>query len=180
VGKHRPHDEHETRTISGVVRQHNFSPKGEIEGLLLDTSTGTVQVNFPHGPEAGARPTPPPGTTLRLAVAPDRHAAKHEPGDHQVCEFVSDADAGPDPTDGNRAEGVVVRLNYARHGEPNGVVLDTGDFVHLKPHGMRLAALAVGARVVAEGPARPTVTGHRAVDATVVNGVEIGHKKPPH
>jgi hypothetical protein len=163
-----------------VVRQHNFSPKGDIEGLLLDTDTGPVQVNFPHGPEAGAHPTPSSGAAGRLVVAADHHAAKHEPGDHPVFEFVADADAGPEAASGNRAEGVVVRLNYARHGEPNGVVLDTGDFVHLKPHGMRRVALAVGRRVVAEGPARPTVTGHRAIEAQVVNGVEIGHAKPRH
>lgn len=26
--------------------------------------------------------------------------------------------------------GIVTRFNYARHGEPNGVVLDNGDFIH--------------------------------------------------
>ncbi len=180
MGKHRPPAAHDTQTLSGVVRQHNFSPKGGIEGLVLDTAAGPVQVNFPHGPEAAVGPTPPPGTTFRVIVAADHHAAKHEPGDHPVFEFVADADAGPETAGSPKAEGVVARLNYARHGEPNGVVLDTGDFVHLKPHGMRLVSLAVGTRVVAEGQARPTVTGHRVIEASVVNGVEIAHGKPHH
>ncbi|MDY3555480.1 hypothetical protein R5W24_004623 [Gemmata sp. JC717] len=169
MGKHRNPAGPETRPLAGTVRQHNFSPKGEIEGVLLDTDSGPVQVNFPHGPGA-ARSVPTPGALLRLIVAPDHRAADHAPGDHPVYEFVSDADAAA-PV----AEGVVARLNYARHGEPNGVVLDTGDFVHLKPHGMRQVALAVGTRVVAEGTARPTVTGHRVIEATVVNGTELAH-----
>lgn len=175
MGKHRP-PAHETRTLTGTVRQHNFSPKGEIEGLVLDTTDGVVQVNFPHGPDAPQRTAPAPGTAVRLVVAPDHRAADHDPGDHPVFEFVADADAGPEALPG--AEGVVVRLNYARHGEPNGVILDTGDFVHLKPHGMRLVPLAVGTRVVAQGASRPSVTGRRVIEATVVNGVTVSHPKP--
>ena len=33
-----------------------------------------------------------------------------------------------------------MRLNYAKHGAANGVVLDNGDFVHTRPDGF--AALA--------------------------------------
>jgi hypothetical protein len=176
VGKHRP-PAADTRTLTGVVRQHNFSPKGAVEGLVLDTGTGPVQVNLPHGPDATGF-APPVGTALRLRVATDHHAAERDPGDHPVCEFVADLDATSEPAGAPTAEGVVVRLNYARHGEPNGVVLHTGDFVHLKPHGMRLVPLAVGDRVAAEGPSGPTVTGRRVVEAAVVNGVTIAHKKP--
>ncbi|AWM40265.1 hypothetical protein GobsT_12750 [Gemmata obscuriglobus] len=174
MGKHRNPAGSETRPLAGTVRQHNFSPKGEIEGVLLDTDSGPVQVNFLHGPGTSARPVPTPGAPLRLIVAPNHRAADHAPGDHPVYEFVADADT-PEPAAAPVAEGVVTRLNYARHGEPNGVVLDTGDFVHLKPHGMRQVALAVGTRVAAEGTARPTVTGHRVIEATVVNGTKLAH-----
>ncbi|MBP3956191.1 hypothetical protein J8F10_12945 [Gemmata sp. G18] len=175
MSKHRRNTGSESRTLSGTVRQHNFSPKGEIEGLVLETEAGPVQVNFPHGPRATEFPTPVPGSLIRFVVGADHRAAEHDPGDHPVCEFVADADAAPVPEGGRRpaTAGVVIRLNYARHGEPNGVVLDTGDFVHLKPHGMRLVPLALGARVVAEGASRPTVTGHRVIEASVVNGVEV-------
>ena len=179
MGKHRKPAAPDHKTLAGVVRQHNFSPKGDIEGLVLDTDAGPVQVNFPHGPGHAARPAPTPSVALRLVVATDHHAAEHEAGDHPVYEFVADADAKPEPA-APAAAGVVVRLNYARHGEPNGVVLDTGDFVHLKPHGMRLVELAIGTRVAAEGESRPTITGARVIEATVVNGVEIAHGKPRH
>ena len=48
-------------------------------------------------------------------------------------------------------EGVVTRLNYARHGEANGVVLDGGDFLHLKPDGMKRVELKVGQPIKAHG-----------------------------
>lgn len=178
--KHAHPAEHDTRALSGAVRQHNFSPKGEIEGLVLDTAAGPVQVNFPHGPKGASCPTPAPGSAVRFVVRDDHHAADHDPGEHPVCEFVADADAGSDAARPPAVEGVVARLNYARHGEPNGVVLDTGDFVHLKPHGMRLVTLAVGDRVVAEGPSRQAVNGRLVFEAAVVNGVEITHGRPRH
>ncbi|QJW99870.1 hypothetical protein [Frigoriglobus tundricola] len=176
MGKHR----HNTRTLSGVVLQHNFSPKGDIEGFVLDTDTGPVQVNFPHGPEAATHPAPAQGSRYRVEVTDDHHAAKHDPGDHPVYEFVANPDAGPDQSGVTTVEGVVARLNYARHGEPNGVVLDSGDFVHMKPHGMHRVPLKIGSHVVAEGPVRATVTGHRVVEARAVNGIAIAHGKPPH
>ncbi len=178
MGKHRRNTGSETRTLSGTVRQHNFSPKGEIEGLVLETEAGPVQVNFPHGPEATELPAPVPGSMVRFVVGADHRAAEHGSGDHPVCEFVADADAAPEEGGRPATVGVVVRLNYARHGEPNGVVLDTGDFVHLKPHGMRLVPLAIGTRVRAEGVARPTAAGHRVIEASVVNGIKVARGKP--
>ena len=76
--------------------------------------------------------------------------------------------------------GTVTRLNYAKHGEANGVVLDTGDFVHLKPGGVRQVGLKVGDKVVAEGDSRPMEFGGRVVEATVVNGHAIKGKPKPH
>jgi len=99
---------------------------------------------------------------------------KHHEGDHPVFHFVAvegeknEHGAGP-----GHVTGTVKRLNYARHGEPNGVVLDTGDFIHLKPHGMKRTALAVGQQVTAEGPSRQTTVGGRAIEAKIVNGITI-------
>ena len=76
-------------------------------------------------------------------------------------------DAGPAVT------GAVARLNYARHGEPNGVVLGTGDFVHLEPDGMRRLGLQVGDAVTATGEAKPMARGGRVVEAETVNGVRL-------
>ncbi|MBN9523271.1 hypothetical protein J0H58_32950 [bacterium] len=161
--------------LSGVVRAVNFSPRGGVEGVILDTDRGVVQVNLP--PHAAADGFAA-GRAVALVVEADPHADRHEPGDHPVYHLVRGPSAGPEGL--GRVEGVVARLNYARHGEPNGVVLDTGDFVHLKPHGMREVGLAVGDRVTAEGPTRPSATGHRAVEAVVVNGVRLAPGKHPH
>jgi hypothetical protein len=144
-------------TVRGVVEAYNFSPKGEVEGLLVRAAGGRVQVNLPKG----AADPPPVGRAVELTVEPEDGGPKHARPAHPVYR----AAAGPDAV-----VGTVARLNYTRHGEPNGVVLDTGDFVHLKPHGMRAAGLAVGDRVTAAGTVRPLATGGRAVDADEVNG----------
>ena len=72
--------------------------------------------------------------------------------------------------------GIVERLNYVRHGEANGVVLDTGDFIHLKPDGMRQVDLKVGDSVDVDGKVHPMELGGRMVEATVVNGVHLKGK----
>jgi len=62
-------------------------------------------------------------------------------------------------------------VNFARHGEANGVVLDSGDFIHTKPEGMKRLRLKIGDAVEADGDAQRLAddTGW-AVDATSVNG----------
>ena len=76
--------------------------------------------------------------------------------------------------------GTVVRLNFARHGEVNGVVLDSGHFIHTRPDGMAKLQLAVGDRVEAQGDALPLVNGTgMVVEAITVNGQAIG-KRAPH
>ena len=73
-----------------------------------------------------------------------------------------------------------MRLNFARHGEANGVVLDSGHFIHTKPDGMAKLKLEVGDRVEADGEARPLSTGTgQVVEASVVNGKPVGKPKPP-
>ena len=37
----------ESRQLQGKVFAFNISPKGHVEGVLLKTSTGPAQVNFP-------------------------------------------------------------------------------------------------------------------------------------
>ena len=66
--------------------------------------------------------------------------------------------------------GAIVRLNYARHGVPNGYVLDSGDFIHVKPDGFAKLGLKVGDMVMAEGDAHFLATGGGwAVEAVTVN-----------
>ena len=77
-------------------------------------------------------------------------------------------------TDDGSCVGRVVRFNYARHGAANGVVLDSGDFVHTKPAGLVALKLKVGSRVRASGDSHPLAHGRgRVVDAMAVNGKRV-------
>jgi hypothetical protein len=174
MGKH--HLPAKRQTIEGVIRAFNISPKGSFEGVLLDTSGGVIQVNF--GPDAAPGGLEP-GRSVVLEVEEDHHAHKHPDGDHPVFLFVAIPGRPEEGADGTtRVSGTVQRLNYARHGEPNGVVLNTGDFIHLKPDGMKRHGLTVGQSVTAAGEARPSATGHRVIEASMVNGNPVESKKP--
>lgn len=65
---------------------------------------------------------------------------------------------------------VVIRFNYVRHGEPNGGVLENGDFIHAKPQGLIGLKLEIGDKVSADDEARPLkVWGGRVAEAVGVN-----------
>lgn len=120
-------------TLRGKVLSHNVSPKGHIEGYLLDTAKGTVQINLPkHG---GAAPAVGTKHELTGELEDDEY-------DHPVYRA---ADAEGEVT------GEITRLNYALHGEVNGFILDDDTFVHLKPEGAKKAKLKLGDRIVAKG-----------------------------
>jgi len=166
--------------ITGTCLQLLFSPKGGIEGALLKVKVAVLQVSL--NPEAGAlfaRVTGP-GKRLRLLAVPD-HSPKTADGAHPVYQFESLADANgqaiesadTDPAN-TTIKGVVAALHFARHGQPNGVVLETGEFIHMRPHGMALAGLGVGARVSAVGAVRMTVLGTRMLEAHQVNRIDLG------
>ena len=85
------------------------------------------------------------------------------------------------PQDGIPFSGKVTQLNFALHGEVNGAILDSGDFLHLKPHGAKAVDLEVGLKVKGTGWTKPMVGGHRVIEADEVNGISMekgkGHKK---
>ncbi|OWK41941.1 hypothetical protein FRUB_04019 [Fimbriiglobus ruber] len=162
--------------LSGVVTSYNISPRGGIEGMLLsrDEDGETVQVNFP--PDTGI-PLAAIGQAVTIAVDPEpHHGPHHHEGEHPVYHVVGGA---TEPEDGEPTtlEGAVKSLNYARHGEVNGVVLDGGEFVHLKPDGVKRVGLKIGDRIEVVGKARPMMAGGRVVEASVVNGTKVGGKK---
>ncbi len=172
------------RTISGTLDQLIFSPKGSIEGLLVGGGDTPIQVTMPpHIGDLLVRRLQV-GEPIALRVGREDRSDNDEI--HPVHELIAALDASGkainvgDATDGRRkVEGVVARLNYAKHGEANGVVLETGEFVHLKPDGMARTGLAVGDTVRATGNARPTVLGGLVLEADTVNGKRIGDKKRP-
>jgi len=80
--------------------------------------------------------------------------------------------AGSDPAN-TLIKGIVAELHYARHGQPNGVVLETGEFIHMRPHGMAQVGLGVGAKVSAVGEVCMTVLGTRMLEARSVNRMDL-------
>ncbi len=128
------------KTLRGKVVSHNVSPKGHVEGVLVQTSEGIAQLNFPkHGAEDLLRKAAV-GASIDVPVE-----REEDEGDHPVYR-AGEASA--------ELSGAVVRLNYALHGEVNGYHLDDGTFVHVKPDGAKRHKLRVGDRITVEGPRR--------------------------
>jgi hypothetical protein len=126
--------------LRGEVTAFNISPKGHIEGVLLRTSSGRAQVNFPKRGSEALPGSMKVGSKVALQVE-----LKSDEEEHPVYELC-DAEA--------EVTGTVVGLNYALHGEVNGCHLDDGTFVHLKPEGAKRHALRVGNKVRATGVRR--------------------------
>lgn len=168
--------------LEGRYRQPILSPKGELEGLLLEVDGQPAQIVVDPREQAQAFDAVRVGQRLQLEAARARPSPKGE-AVHAVYQLhsliaIDGTAATPATAEARRFEGRVERLNYAKHGEPNGVVLDSGDFIHLRPEGFRKAALKVGDAVRAEGAARPMAGGGFVVEAQQVNGVTIEPKKP--
>ena len=166
-------------SLEGQFDHVVFSPKGEIEGLMINTDGVPTQVitdtrdrgvsELIQGLVAGqklvlegAEASPPP-------EGQGRHAVYH------FERLVSVDGKTPRPLSGaDEASGTVVRLNYARHGAANGVVLDTGDFIHTRPEGFARLGLETGDKVHARGAARSLSTGSgRVIEAHTVNGKPV-------
>ncbi len=167
---------HQPELLSGTCERLLFSPKGSIEGLLLKSKTQTVQISMPPQIGDAMVKKAAPGKRLRLLATPD-HSPKKESAVHAVYEFeaLADADGNAlETTDGTTTlKGVVASIHYAKHGEPNGVILETGEFVHLRPHGMQAIGLEIGSKVNATGTTRMTVLGTTLLEASRVNRVDI-------
>jgi hypothetical protein len=166
-------------TLNGTLTQVLLSPKGAIEGLLLSIRGKPVQISAPpsamdeyaHVLVAGVR---------IVATATADHSPRTKGVSHPVFKLEqitkigtktlrqSTLGAGPVVLKGS-----VAALHYARHGEPNGVVLESGDFVHMRPRGMEKSGLKVGAKVVAKGERRMTVLGTTLLEAREINHVKI-------
>lgn len=158
-----------------------YSPKGEIEGVLLSAEGAPVQIVFErHDSESpaafeGVRPGQTVRVETELLGPSPKGAAEHAVHAFgRLLEVDGRKPSKPSATAAAGYRGTIVRFNYARHGAANGVVLDTGDFIHTKPDGLARLKLKIGAVVTADGDARQLVDGSGwAVEATVVNGKSV-------
>jgi hypothetical protein len=166
-----------TELIAGTCERLLFSPKGGIEGALVKVKGVTVQVTVDAAIGTALWHGKGPGSRVRVLADADR-SPKAKAATHAVYRFKSFANAeglavaqgAPTHT---TVKGLVTALHYARHGEPNGVILDGGEFVHLRPKGMVQLGLEVGSRVTAVGEASDTVLGTRMLEAHRVNRVDL-------
>jgi hypothetical protein len=152
------------------MERFNHSPEGRYEGLLLKSGDKLVQVNFPKPMAAEVTKAVATGDQISVVVV-----AEKTKGDHPVywLQKLTTAKGGEIAIE-QKIEGVVKYLNYSRHGEVNGAVLDNGNFVHLGPKGAKLVKLAIGEKLLVEGSATTMGDGHLVIeDPSEVNGVKI-------
>jgi hypothetical protein len=163
---------------TGAVEALNVSPKGHYEGFLLRTSKGVIQINIPKDGMPGRLPEPGEKVSAEVEKEPP-----HGEPQHKVFRLhrLLNGSSGKTEKKNTRFHGRVARLNYALHGEVNGGILDSGDFLHLKPAGAREVGLAIETEVKGRGSSRPMVDGHLVIEADEVNGIAIHRgKKKPH
>ncbi len=174
------------QVLKGQILSYNLSPKGVPEGIILQTADGTVQVNFDSELAGQVTQFATEGQAVVIDARPDaeRHADAVHPvftllrlstGSNDNAVLVTKGEAETDIT----VRGKIIRLNHARRGEINGAILDTGEFVHLRPHGVKaIGGVALGDMLEAQGEVRPGWSGHKVIEASSANGIKIG--KPPH
>jgi hypothetical protein len=162
-------------SVEGRFQHLVYSPKGGVEGLLIDTDG--IATQFVVDPHDAACVGQLLGLKTGQALAVEGRKTPPSPkgeGEHVVYRFERLAAVeGEEPAMPKDAEvrGKVVRFNFARHGAPNGVVLDSGDFVHTRPDGLARLGLQIGDAVHAEGAAQPLATGNgRVIEARRING----------
>ena len=160
---------------TGIIECLNISPKGFCEGVLLKSGATTIQVNLPKEDSPRWDGLLKVGDALSAEVEPED---SHGHPAHKVFRSVrlmtlnGKAFAG-----GNEFSGRVERLNYARHGEVNGAILDSGEFLHLKPEGARLLKVKTGMKVQGHGDRVLIPGGKSVIEAEEVNGLKIRHGK---
>ena len=115
---------------TGTIEALNVSPKGFYEGFLLHTGKKIVQVNLPKhelGMLDGGLET---GKQITAEVEAEE---PHGEPKYVVFRLLRLAAEGDDKHGTGPFVGRIERLNYALHGAVNGGILESGDFLHLKP-----------------------------------------------
>lgn len=170
-----PHDV-KPESLVGALQHLLFSPKGVIEGLLMAVDSKRVQVSMEPGAAPASELKAALGSDIEVKASAD-YSPKAKEGTHSVYKlhtitriagkpFKSNGDAHP-------ISGVVAAVHYAKHGEPNGVILEHGEFIHTRPDGMKKLKLEVGSKVIARGDLRMTVLGTPLIEAREVNRVTL-------
>jgi hypothetical protein len=177
---HKAHYQETPEVVVGTYQHPIYSPRGQLEGLLLEVDGKAAQIVLDPHEQADAFTGLHIGQELKLEATPAGPSDKGEAA-HPVFKLMSLTAIDGKKTSVAKVpaefKGKVERLNFAKHGEANGVVLDSGDFIHLKPQGFHKAKLKVGDTVAASGAAKPKMDGGFVVEATEINGQPVEAKK---
>jgi hypothetical protein len=170
-----PHDL-KLQSLVGRLQRLLFSPKGAIEGLLMTVDSKPIQVSMEQGAATVSELKAALGFDIELKASADQ-SPKTKDGEHRVYQFnaITRMAGKPFKSNGDPApiSGVVAVVHYAKHGEPNGVVLESGELIHTRPDGMKKLKLKVGSKVIAHGELRTTVLGTPLLEAREVNRVTL-------
>jgi len=173
--------QHNPNRFTGTVESFNISPKGTYDGLLLRTKQEVIQFNFPRSWAARVIEIAPVGSTVQASGEPDGDS---RPRDHAVRHLSVLKTNGDtlevDPANSHQEvqlSGTVERINYGKHGDPNGAIINGGDFVHLRPRGAKAISLQLGQVLDVVGETRPSSLHAKVIEAFTVNGIDINKKK---
>lgn len=163
------------RHLRGRFRQALFSPSGRLEGLLLEIGQRTVQVvlDIAQAPPALSRVEP--GRFLSIEATEMRGEGAGRAHPLYAFRSLIAVDGRPAQTAPAVLRGRVSAINYARNGLADGVLLDSGEFVHLGTDGFRVAELAIGHPVIATGYPQRLAGGGCFLAATRINGIPLAH-----
>lgn len=134
----------------------------------MEDGKGLVQIDFVRDADPDAANGLAVGGSVTVAV---KELDDQRPSDHPVYEWER-PELAP-------KEGVVKAINYARHGEPNGAILESGEFLHLRPEGAKTVKLAIWQKLSFEGEVRTSPSGHAVIEARTVNGVALDRHSEP-
>jgi len=165
--------------LFGTIRQLLFGTDGGIQGVLLTVKGRTVQVSMSPAEGAALADQLGAGKRMRIlaiaALPPVGTASAHP-----LYTFFALSDTGGDPLPlpytapgESLITGQVSALHFAPEGEPNGVILDTGELIHVGTAGMAATGLRVGTKIRAIGELGRTSVGGRMLRANQVNGVAL-------
>lgn len=173
-------DKPQAQTISGEVQGYNLDPRGNYNGVILKEGDHTVQFNFRPDAASTVTAAAPVGKKVQLCGEPESRTSDRTT--YRLVNIIGDdgkktAVSGPDAGQTMHAEGTVKQLNYTPRGEVDGVILDTGDFVHVDPRSAATLNLSVGQKITAEGRGHAMTGGHNVIEADQVNGQTIEHPK---
>jgi len=166
--------------LTGTIEGFNYSPRGDIDGVMLKTSDKSIQINLPPGLGIALSQVSP-GGTLKVTASPEPSETDHPIYEMQSLtteqgKKISAPGMGDDKF--VHEEATIKQLNYARRGEVDGALLDSGDFVHVGPAARDLK-LSVGQKITVDGFAHAMLTSdHQAIHAVAIDGKRVEQGPP--